>query len=154
LKDYKPHRFAIKDFVDDVNISDQPFAELESLGQELKAVLRSEPPEGLTQFIFTGLFICHLRYLANLLIKNNLLKETVFWRLLAEEIYAYQDRFPQLQERFELFDFFQPKLTKLCLNRNRMVDYGYGDGEDRPHASEFGKVSNALHLFAREGISS
>ncbi|MDN4527543.1 IucA/IucC family protein [Fictibacillus fluitans] len=154
LKDYKPHRLAIKDFVDDVNISDQPFAELESLGHELKAVLRSEPPEGLTQFIFTGLFICHLRYLSDLLMKNGLLKETVFWRLLAEEIYAYQDKFPHLQERFELFDFFQPKLTKLCLNRNRMVDYGYGDGEDRPHASEFGKVSNALHLFAREGISS
>ncbi|KSU84650.1 Siderophore synthetase component [Fictibacillus enclensis] len=154
LKKYKPHRLAIKDFVDDVNISDQPFAELESLAQELKAVLRSEPPEGLTQFIFTGLFICHLRYLADLLVKNDLLKETSFWRLLAEEIYAYQDRFPHLQERFALFDFFQPELTKLCLNRNRMVDYGYGDGEDRPHASEFGKVSNALHLFAREEVSS
>ncbi len=150
LKDHQPHRLAIKDFVDDVNISDQPFTELAGLENELKAVLRSEPPEGLTQFIFTGLFICHLRYLSDQLVKNNLLGEREFWKLLAEEIYAYQDRFPALKDRFELFDFFKPQMTKLCLNRNRMVDYGYGDGEDRPHASEFGKVNNALSLFSMQ----
>jgi siderophore synthetase component len=47
LKDSKPSRLAIKDFVDDVNISDQPFEELSGLTEELKNVLRSEPPEGL-----------------------------------------------------------------------------------------------------------
>ncbi|MGG1575268.1 IucA/IucC family protein [Fictibacillus sp. NRS-1165] len=150
LKDNQPHRLAIKDFVDDVNISDQPFAELAGLEDDLKAVLRSEPPEGLTQFIFTGLFICHLRYLSEQLVKNNLMVEREFWKLLAEEIYVYQDQFPALNGRFERFDFFKPQMTKLCLNRNRMVDYGYGDGEDRPHASEFGKVNNALSLFARQ----
>ena len=51
LKDHKPHRLAIKDFVDDVNISDQPLPELASLEEDLKEVLRSEPPEGLVQFI-------------------------------------------------------------------------------------------------------
>lgn len=153
LKDYKPHRLAIKDFVDDVNISDQPFPELAGLEDDLKAVLRSEPPEGLTQFIFTGLFICHLRYLSKLLVNSSLLKERDFWLLLAEEIYTYQDQFPELQDRFKLFDFFKPQLTKLCLNRNRMVDYGYGDDDDRPHASEFGKVNNALALFARQEVN-
>ncbi|WP_082233443.1 IucA/IucC family protein [Halobacillus massiliensis] len=144
LKDNKPHRLAVKDFVDDVNISDQPFEELSGLSQELKDVLRSEPPEGLTQFIFTGLFICHLRYLASLLDQHNLLGEEVFWQSLAQSIHNYQEKFPHLKERFKLFDFFKDKLTKLCLNRNRMVDYGYEDGDDRPHASEFGKVNNAL----------
>lgn len=32
----------MKDFVDDVNISDQPFEELQQLSFELKEVLRSE----------------------------------------------------------------------------------------------------------------
>ncbi|MGE6630938.1 IucA/IucC family protein [Bacillus sp. NPDC077027] len=144
LKDHKPHRLAIKDFVDDVNISDQPFPELSSLDEDLKLVLRSEPPEGLVQFIFTGLFICNLRYVSNVLENHKLLNETKLWRLLAEEIQHYQQQFPELKERFDLFDLFKPELTKLCLNRNRMIDYGYGDGDDRPHASEYGKVTNAL----------
>jgi siderophore synthetase component len=25
-----------------------------------------------------------------------------------------------------------------------MIEYGYGDGDDRPHASEFGGVKNPL----------
>ncbi|MBM7095910.1 IucA/IucC family siderophore biosynthesis protein [Bacillus sp. H-16] len=147
LKDAKPHRLAIKDFVDDVNITDQNFPEIQHVTNELKEVLRTEPPEGLTQFIFTGLFICHLRYLSNITVNHNLLKEEDFWGLLADAVTHYQKRFPHLKERFKLFDFFKPKLTKLCLNRNRMVDYGYGDGDDRPHASEFGKVTNALAKF-------
>ncbi|MCF6409366.1 IucA/IucC family protein [Pseudalkalibacillus salsuginis] len=147
LKNHKPYRLAVKDFVDDVNISDQPFEELSGLTDDLKAVLRSEPPEGLTQFIFTGLFICHLRYLSNVLDRSGLMNERTFWGLLARSIKDYQAKFPELEERFKLFDFFKPELTKLCLNRNRMVDYGYAEGDDRPHASEFGKVDNGLALF-------
>ncbi|WP_079527026.1 IucA/IucC family protein [Halobacillus hunanensis] len=150
LKDYKPHRLAVKDFVDDVNISDQPFEELRGLTDDLKQVLRSEPPEGLTQFIFTGLFICHLRYLAAILDNHQLVAETEFWEKLAHTIHGYQKKFPHLESRFRLFDFFKPELTKLCLNRNRMVDYGYEDGEDRPHASEYGKVTNALAHYSLE----
>ncbi|MBM7553691.1 IucA/IucC family protein [Thalassobacillus pellis] len=147
LKDKKPHRLAVKDFVDDVNISDQPFEELSGLSDDLKKVLRSEPPEGLTQFIFTGLFICHLRYLAGMMEDDGLLTEHVFWEQLAESIHNYQERFPELKERYKLFDFFKPSFTKLCLNRNRMVNEGYQDGDDRPHASEYGRVKNALAKF-------
>ncbi|WP_347550071.1 IucA/IucC family siderophore biosynthesis protein [Pseudalkalibacillus hwajinpoensis] len=149
LKDHQPYRLAIKDFVDDVNISDQPFEELSRLTEELKNVLRSEAPEGLTQFIFTGLFICHLRYLSNILEKSKLMDEKDFWKSLSETIHSYQERFSHLEDRFELFDFFKPEFTKLCLNRNRMVDYGYSDGDDRPHASEFGKVTNALNRYKK-----
>jgi siderophore synthetase component len=151
LKGSVPHRLAIKDFVDDVNISDQDFPELRGLSKEFKAVLRSEPPEGLTQFIFTGLFICHLRYMSNILLIHDMMEEETFWSLLAQSILDYQKKFPELGDRFKLFDFFKPHLTKLCLNRNRMVDYGYSDGDDRPHASEFGKVTNALAFF-KSGI--
>lgn len=150
LKNQQPHRLAIKDFVDDVNVTDQPFPELDRLSDEMKTVLRTEPPEGLTQFIFTGLFICHLRYLSHLLENHHLLHEERFWELLAESIHHYKKRFPELGERFELFDFFQPEMTKLCLNRNRMVDYGYADGDDRPHASEFGKVNNPLAAYKKQ----
>lgn len=148
LKDYIPERTIMKDFVDDVNISDQPFPELDVLSTELKQVLRSEAPEGLTQFILTGLFICHFRYLSNILEEKEAFSEQQFWRIIRHEIITYQQRFPHLQERYQLFDLLRPTFTKLTLNRNRMFDYGYGDGEDRPHASEYGIVNNALHLVA------
>jgi siderophore synthetase component len=150
LKDYVPERTIMKDFVDDVNISDQPFPELEVLSENLKQVLRSEAPEGLTQFIFTGLFICHFRYLSNILEEIEGFSEHHFWSIVREEIISYQQRFPHLHDRFQLFDLLRPTFTKLTLNRNRMFDYGYGDGEDRPHASEYGVVANALHVITAE----
>ncbi|BAB06337.1 BH2618 [Halalkalibacterium halodurans C-125] len=145
LKDYQPERIIMKDFVDDVNISDQPIQELQALSPELKKVLRSEPPEGLTQFILTGLFICHFRYLSNILEDKLGFSEYDFWKIVRETILTYQQKFPQLAERFELFDLLRPEFTKLTLNRNRMFDYGYEDDGDRPHASEHGTVTNALH---------
>ncbi len=136
----------MKDFVDDVNVSREPLEELKDLPEDLKQVLRSEEPEGLCQFIFTGLFICHMRYLSDLLEQYHQYPEEVFWKKVRDTILAYQKRFPELQERFRLFDLLRPKFTKLCLNRNRMLDYGYEDDVDRPHASEYGKVTNALAL--------
>lgn len=152
LKGYKPERLIMKDFVDDVNISDQPLPELKAVSPELKKVLRSEPPEGLTQFILTGLFICHFRYLSNILQENEQFSEHRFWSIVREEILSYQRRFSYLQERFDTFDLLCPTFTKLTLNRNRMFDYGYEDGADRPHASEYGKVTNALHEAATQTI--
>ncbi|GAA3331855.1 hypothetical protein GCM10020331_090050 [Ectobacillus funiculus] len=94
----------------------------------------------MTQFIFfTGLFICHFRYLSNILQENEQFSEHHFWSIVREEILSYQRKFPHLQERFNTFDLLRPTFTKLTLNRNRMFDYGYEDGEDRPHASEYGK---------------
>ncbi|MFC0468998.1 IucA/IucC family siderophore biosynthesis protein [Halalkalibacter kiskunsagensis] len=155
LKDYVPHRLAMKDFVDDVNVSDEPLPELQQLPEELKPILRSEGAEGLCQFIFTGLFVCHFRYLADILDTYYEYDEERFWLLLRDTILAYQSRFPELTERFDLFDLLKPSYTKLCLNRNRMIDYGYKDDDDRPHASEFGHVQNPLHFVAsKERVTS
>ncbi len=144
LKNFVPHRLAMKDFVDDVNISRHPLPELESLPQELKAVMLTEPPEGLCQFIFAGLFICHHRYLSDLLETHHNYPERTFWQQVRARILNYQHRFPELQARFELFNLLAPQFTKLCLNRNRLLTYGYADDGDRPHAAAFGKVTNAL----------
>lgn len=145
LKNFKPVRIIMKDFVDDVNVSDQPFDELRTLSAELKHVLRSEEPEGLTQFILTGLFICHFRYLATIVEEHEGVTEQQFWSSVRNEIIRYQSQYPQLHDRFKLFDLLRPTVTKLTLNRNRMFDYGYEDDGDRPHASEYGKVRNALY---------
>ncbi|MGG0336334.1 IucA/IucC family protein [Priestia aryabhattai] len=152
LKNNKPVRIIMKDFVDDVNISDQPFEEIQQLSFELKEVLRSEEPEGLTQFILTGLFVCHFRYLATILEEHEGVEEADFWKSVRVEILHYQASFPHLKKRFELFDLLRPTITKLTLNRNRMFDYGYEDDGDRPHASEYGTVRNALHEVSEKAV--
>ncbi|MDN5697023.1 MAG: IucA/IucC family siderophore biosynthesis protein [Rubrobacter sp.] len=144
LKDHAPSRLAMKDFVDDVNISDQPLPELQNIPDDLRPVLLEEPPEGLCQFIQAGLFICHLRYLSDLLEERHGYSERDFWAHARRAVLEYQERFPELQDRFETFQMLAPSFTKLCLNRNRMFDYGYADDEERPHAAEFGRVANAL----------
>ncbi len=144
VRDGVPTRLALKDFVDDVNVSEYPLPELEALPEDLRAVLRTEPPEGLSQFIFAGLFVGVLRYIAGIVEEHYDYPEERFYRGVREEILAYQERFPELEERFELFDLLKPTFTKLCLNRNRMLG-GYGDADGRPHAAEHGAVRNALY---------
>ncbi|MFG2821955.1 IucA/IucC family protein [Kitasatospora sp. NPDC048365] len=139
-----PVRLAVKDFVDDVNISDQPLPELADLPAEVDAVLLREGPEYLCQFIHSGLFIGVYRYLAPLVEEQLGLPEDRFWTLVREEVLAHQRRFPELAERFELFDLLTPRIERLCLNRNRLLLDGYRDRPHRPHAAVHGHVDNPL----------
>ncbi|MFD8085251.1 IucA/IucC family protein [Kitasatospora sp. NPDC059722] len=139
-----PARLAVKDFVDDVNLSDEDLPELRDLPADVDDVLLREPPQGLCQFLHSGLFIGVYRYLAPLLEAQTGLPEADFWALLRDEIARHQDRFPELRERFELFDLLTPRIDRLCLNRNRLLLDGYQDRPHRPHAARHGTVPNAL----------
>ncbi|WP_440008169.1 IucA/IucC family protein [Halomicrococcus sp. SG-WS-1] len=148
VEDGTPSRLAVKDFADDVNVSDRPLPELQTLPEAVDDVLRKEPPEGLTQFVFCGLFVCVLRYVADVLEVHEDYDEEEFWTHARETVLDYQSQFPELEDRFELFDLLQPEFTKLTLNRNRLFNYGYDDAPGRPHAAEHGTVTNALHEVA------
>ncbi|MFB7476688.1 IucA/IucC family protein [Kitasatospora sp. NPDC056184] len=139
-----PVRLAVKDFVDDVNLSDQDLPELRGLPAEVDAVLLREDPQGLCQFLHSGLFIGVFRFLAPLLEARTGLPEAEFWALLRAEVLRHQARFPELADRFALFDLFRPRIDRLCLNRNRLLLDGYGDRPHRPHAARHGTVPNPL----------
>ncbi|GGY68148.1 iron transporter [Streptomyces omiyaensis] len=139
-----PVRLAIKDFVDDVNISAHPLPEHEAMPDDVRAVLLTEEPGFLTQFIHSGLFVGVFRYLAPLCEEQLDVAEADFWSLVRAEILRHQERFPELKERFELFDLLTPRIERLCLNRNRLHMDGYRDRSDRPHAAVHGTVPNPL----------
>ena len=145
LEDDRPSRLAVKDFVDDVNVSAYPIPELEALPVDLKDVLLSVPPSDLRLFVVYGLFVGVYRYLADLLARHRDYPEARFWGQVRAAIDDYRERFPELEDRFELFDLLDPTLPKLTLNRNRIVDFGYGDLPERPHAIEHGIVENPLY---------
>jgi siderophore synthetase component len=139
-----PVRLAVKDFVDDVNVSQQPLPEHDSMPADVRAVLLTEPTEFLTQFIHSGLFVGVFRYLAPLCAQQLGVPEGEFWALVREEILGHQQRFPELRERFATFDLLTPRIERLCLNRNRLHLDGYRDRAERPHAAVHGTVPNPL----------
>ncbi|MEW2067791.1 IucA/IucC family siderophore biosynthesis protein [Streptomyces sp. NPDC007346] len=144
-----PVRLAIKDFVDDVNVSAHPLPEHDTMPDEVRAVLLTEEPSFLTQFIHAGLFVGVFRYLSPLCEEQLGVSEDEFWSLVRTEIARHHARFPELKERFELFDMLTPEIERLCLNRNRLHVDGYRDRSSRPHAAIHGTVPNPLHPAAR-----
>ncbi|MEE4545518.1 IucA/IucC family siderophore biosynthesis protein [Streptomyces sp. V4-01] len=140
-----PVRLAVKDFVDDVNVSAEPLPEHRSMPPDVRAVLLTEPAAFLPQFIHSGLFVGVLRYLAPLCERQLGVPESDFWALVREAIIRHQDRFPELKERFALFDLLTARIARLCLNRNRLHLDGYRDRAQRPHAAVHGSVPNPLH---------
>ncbi|MGW1654389.1 IucA/IucC family protein [Streptomyces atratus] len=144
-----PVRLAIKDFVDDVNISARPLPEHESMPQDVRRILLTEEPSFLTQFIHAGLFIGVFRFLSPLCEEQLGVPEDDFWSLVRAEILRHHARFPELKERFEMFDMLTPRIERLCLNRNRLHVDGYRDRPRRPHAAIHGTVPNPLHPSVR-----
>ncbi|REK91190.1 IucA/IucC family siderophore biosynthesis protein [Streptomyces inhibens] len=140
-----PTRLAVKDFVDDVNTSSRPLPEHDSMPEDVRTVLLTEPPAFLTQFIHSGLFVGVFRYLAPLCADQLDVPEAEFWSLVRAEILRHHERFPALKERHETFDLLTPRIERLCLNRNRLHVDGYRDRRDRPHAAVHGTVPNPLH---------
>lgn len=139
-----PARLAVKDFVDDVNISDAPLPQLADLPDDVAAVLLREESGYLCQFLHAGLFIGHFRYLARIFEQHLGVTRGAFWALVRAQIGAYQQRFPAAADRYALFDLAVPRIDRLCLNRNRLHLNGYHDLPARPHVEPFGTVPNPL----------
>ncbi|MFI6122259.1 IucA/IucC family protein [Streptomyces sp. NPDC051064] len=143
-----PVRLAIKDFVDDVNVSARPLPEHDTMPAHVRDILLTEDPSFLTQFIHSGLFVGVFRYLSPLCEEQLDVPEGEFWSLVRAEILRHHARFPDLKERFEIFDMLTPTIERLCLNRNRLHLDGYRDRPQRPHAAVHGSVRNPLHPSA------
>lgn len=94
-----PVRLAVKDFVDDVNVSDEPLPELAAMPDEVRAVLLSEPAGFLPRFFHSGLFVGVFRHLSALCEDRLGVPEEDFWSLVRAEILRHQARFPELKER-------------------------------------------------------
>ncbi|MGW1085586.1 IucA/IucC family protein [Streptomyces sp. NPDC002596] len=143
-----PVRLAIKDFVDDVNISARPLPEHATMPDDVRSILLTEEPGFLTQFIHSGLFVGVFRFLSRLCEDQLAVPEDEFWSLVRAEILRHHARFPELKDRFEMFDMLTPRIERLCLNRNRLYRDGYRDRPERPHAAVHGTVPNPLHPSA------
>jgi siderophore synthetase component len=152
LREGKPVRLAVKDFVDDAMISAEPLPELTSLPAEVRQALGEgvEAPL-LVQWIQGGLLVCVHRYLSELLEDHFGYPESAFWAAAETTLREYQERFEdELADRFALFDLEAPAFVKLCLNRVRLLERGYADDAERPVASAVGWIDNPLALTSED----
>ncbi len=145
LRNHTPTRLVIKDFVDDANLSVDPLPEHEELPEHIYDLLDSLEPSVLIQWIQSGLFVCVFRYLTEILEDDGLLTETDFWERVVQTMRAYEQRFPELQDRFAHFNMFAPVFPKLTLNSTRLLDIGYADSAERPTASVASMLENPLY---------
>jgi siderophore synthetase component len=139
---YRPKGLVIKDFIDDVNLSDRDLPELNDLPLPLKEVLLKVSDQKITQFIHTGLFVVLYRYLSDILQTYADYDEADFWQQVHDVIKSYQESHPELQNRFNQFDLLRASFNKMCLNRIRLLSVGYADYDDRPKVDTIGLMNN------------
>lgn len=143
LKDAIPQRLALKDFHGDLRCVDQPMPEKAGMPAHLLEGLTRLPPEYLVHDLITGHFVTTLRFISPLLEDDMGFPETRFYSLLAERLRDYQQRHPELDERFQLFPLLRPTLERVCVNRVRFR-LGYEDHAERPNADLGVPLSNPL----------
>ncbi len=146
----RPTRLAVKDFVDDMKLLDTDLPEYADLPAEALGVLMRFDAAELTSSVAKSLFVGHFRYLAPLAQEQLDVPEERFWELVRAEVLRYQEEFPELADRFALFDLLGPVFERVCLNRERLLGGGYHDRAERD--AEFHldapPVPNPLHREA------
>ena len=127
-----PQAMVLKDFIDDVNLVDEDFPELDHLPEEGQILLRHSALE-LSHFIFTGLFMVHYRYISNVFLQDYPQhSELEFWQTVSEVIDEFHQQHPELASRIEKFAMFRAEYDKICLNRVRLFTTSYNDEAERP----------------------
>jgi siderophore synthetase component len=67
--------------------------------------------------LFTDVFDCYFRFMSAILHEKTTFSETSFWKLVANCVSDYQERYPAYAEKYERYDLFVPEFKKCCLNR-------------------------------------
>jgi siderophore synthetase component len=138
-RDGVPTRVALRDFHDGVRFSRAALAEPERCPELLppppqhqnrNSFLETDDLGLVADFLLDAFFFINLGELAIFLADSYELDERSFWATAGETIAAYERRFPELAERFALFDVRKPAIAVEKLATRRLLP----DTELRLHA--------------------
>ena len=113
LKDQAVERVLMKDITEEILLFDQD----RPLPEDVERVRVDTTDEMKLLYLYTDVFDGFFRFLGSLLDAQGIFAEADFWQLVAETVQIYQERHPELQERFARYDLFQPTVRRCCLNR-------------------------------------
>ena len=99
--------------------------------------------------IFTDVFDCFFRFVADILDQQNDYSERDFWQQVSECVISYQQSHPELKEKFTKYDLFSADFTLSCLNRlqlsnnQQMIDLA----DPAKNLKFEGKLINPIAVF-------
>lgn len=146
MKNYTPHRIIIKDFVEEIVLTPEAKTKLPA---DLTDVLREIDEAHALLFILSGVFDAVFRYLSNVFHTYVGYPENEFWQQVAEIITGFQEAHPELADKFERYNLFVPEFIRVCINRVRLLTYGYSEATDIPVPEISGTLVNPV-AAARE----
>ncbi|MBB6270454.1 siderophore synthetase component [Pedobacter cryoconitis] len=149
MKDYIPQRIIIKDFVEEIVLTEESKAKLP---EDLVHVLREIEDELAPLFILSGVFDAVFRYLSNIFHSYVGLNEEYFWKNVASVIIEFQEENPEMAAKFEKFDLFIPEFTRVCINRVRLLTHGYSESTDVPVPEFIGTLVNPVALAMQDSV--
>lgn len=145
-----PTRIALKDFHDGVRYCpalphplgypDIEYPPANHHGVNRNSFIEKQDPTEVKDFLLDALLFINLTEIAFFLEKHFGLNEHAWWRMLAEVILNYQERFPEQRARHEQFDVFASDIEVEQLTRRRIHERS----ADCVH-----RVSNPLHAYRR-----
>ncbi|MEM9339296.1 MAG: GNAT family N-acetyltransferase [Bacteroidota bacterium] len=145
MEDSLPVSILLKDITEEACILSPDV----NLPDHLSRMFAEVPEDVKLLSIFTDIFDGFFRYLAQILEEHAAFSETDFWRLVAENVRDYQDRFPKWDEKFRQYDLFADEFHLSCLNRLQLNNHKRMIDLDDPVALlQFaGKLKNPIAPF-------
>ncbi len=118
MEGHAPVRALLKDIAEEVAVMDPARA----LPDAVKRIAVTVPDDLKALSIFTDIFDCIFRFLAQILEEQAELPAPRFWQLVARSALAYQAAHPELAAQFARYDLFAPEFQLSCLNRLQLHD--------------------------------
>jgi siderophore synthetase component len=151
LKDDVPVRIIIKDFVDDIVLTEEA---KEKLPRELaEGMIASSNKENVPLFILLGVFDAFFRYLGNVLHTYAGYHENAFWQQVYDVILEYQAAHPALTHKFEKYNLFVPEFKRFYINSVRLLGNAYEEKTSFAIPRKGGTLQNPLAAIRQQALS-
>lgn len=123
-----------------------------SLPENVQRISITAPENEEVLAVFTDIFDCFFRFVAQILYQHANYAEDSFWRNVAACVHQYQDEHPQLTDRFTRHDLFAEDFALSCLNRLQLKNNKQMVNLADPSSSlQFaGNLENPIAKFKRE----
>lgn len=145
MKNGLPQRIIIKDFVDDIVLTEEARTKLPD---ELKdGLIQSSNKENTPLFILIGVFDAFFRYLSDILHTYMDYDEHLFWKTVTEAIEEYQQDNPHLIDRFKKYNLFEPEFKRFYINSLKLLNNGYAEQTGFAVPKKGSKMPNPLYVI-------
>jgi len=150
LKDEAPVRIIIKDFVDDIVLTEEA---KEKLPRELaEGMIASSNKDNVPLFILLGVFDAFFRYLGNVLHTYAGYNEAYFWQQVAQVILEYQANHPELVTKFEKYNLFVPEFKRFYINSVRLLGNAYEEKTSFAIPHKGGTLANPMAMIKQPAL--